>query len=54
MELTEKKLPEDTYNCCLNAVNILVCVFNVVLPAIVWIYYVKEEYKASHIAYAIE
>jgi hypothetical protein len=54
MELTAKKLPEDTFNCFINTVNILVCVFNVVLPAIVWIYYVKEEYKASHTAYATE
>ena len=50
MELTAKKLPADTYNCRLNTLNILVCLFNVILPAIVWIYTAKEEKKAYVIA----
>jgi hypothetical protein len=41
IELTAKKLPADTYNCRLNTVNALVCLFNVVVPAIVWIYDIK-------------
>jgi hypothetical protein len=54
MELTAKKLPADTHNCRLNTLNILVCLFNVILPAIVWIYQAKEKYKAAFIANDIE
>ena len=43
MELTAKKMPADTHNCRLNTVNILVCLFNVIVTAIYWIYSVKEE-----------
>ncbi len=47
IELTKNKLPEDTYNCRLNAVNIFVCLFNVIVPAIIWIYDIKREYKVA-------
>jgi hypothetical protein len=43
MELTAKKLPADTQNCRLNTLNILFCLFNVIMPAINWIYTVKGE-----------
>jgi len=47
-------MPEDTYNCRINTVNIVVCVFNVVVPGIYWVFYALEEYKAGGIAYDIE
>ena len=53
MELTAKKMPEDTHNCSLNTLNILVCLFNVIVPVIVWIYDDKGEKKAYEIAYDI-
>ena len=53
IELNAKKLPEDTYNCHLNTVNSLLCMFNVAVPAIFWIYYAKEENKTATIAYEI-
>jgi hypothetical protein len=43
MELTAKKMPADTYNCRLNALNIIVCLFNVIVPAIYWIYDAKRD-----------
>jgi hypothetical protein len=43
MELTAKNLPADTHNCRLNTVNILVCLFNVIVTAIYWINSVKGE-----------
>ncbi len=54
LELRAKKMPEDTHNCLLNTVNIIVCLFNVAVSVIVWIYGVKSEYKAVAIAYDIE
>jgi hypothetical protein len=54
MELTAVKLPADTHNCRLNTLNIVVCLFNVIVPAIVWIYEAKEEIKVSTIAFFIE
>ncbi len=41
LELIAKKLPEDTHNCRFNTVNIIVCLFNMAVSAIVWIYLVK-------------
>ena len=54
MELKIKGLPEDAHKCRLNTVNIIVCLFNVAVPAMVWIFYIKEEYKAATIAFDIE
>jgi hypothetical protein len=34
LELISKNLPEDTHNCRLNAVNVIVCLINVAIPAI--------------------
>ncbi len=53
IELTAKNLSLDTYNCRLSTVNIFVCLFNVVVPAIIWIYSAKGEYKAANIANGI-
>jgi hypothetical protein len=53
MELFAKNLPADTHNCRLNALNIFVCLLNVIVPAIVWIYDAKFEYKTAVIAYDI-
>jgi hypothetical protein len=54
MELTAKKLPEDTHNCRLNTVNILVCLLNVIVTVIYWICDVKQDKKAAIIANDIE
>ncbi len=50
IELTVKKLPKNNHNCWLNTVNIIVCLFNVALPAIVWIYYARKQYYVAEIA----
>jgi hypothetical protein len=54
IELLTNELPEDIHNCRLNVVNIVVCLFNVAIPAIAWIYDIKEEYKVSDAAFDIE
>ena len=54
MEVKIKCLPQDTQNWWLNTVKIIVCLFNVAVPAIIWIFYIKEEYKAATIAFDIE
>ncbi len=54
LELIAKKLPEDTHNCRLNTVNIVVCLLNVAVTAIIWIYTIKGDYKADLITYGIE
>ncbi len=51
IELTTKDLPENTYNFRLQAANILVCLFNAVITALVWVYSVKEEVKSNDIAF---
>lgn len=43
LELAAKGMPEDTYNCRLTTVNILMCLFSVAVPAIVWIFAMKRE-----------
>jgi len=53
-DLLLNNMPEDTYNCRINAVNIVVCLFNIVVPLIYWVFYSLEEYKAGGIAYGIE
>ncbi len=50
MELKIKGQPEDTHNCRLNMVNIIVCLFNVAIPAIIWIYFMKDQYEVATIA----
>jgi hypothetical protein len=54
LELISKSLPEDTHNCRLNTVNLVVCLVNVAIPAIYWVFNMKEEYKAKTITYDIE
>ncbi len=54
LELIAKKLPEDTHNYRLNTVNIVVCLINVAVSAIYWIYVIKKDNKALDIAYGIE
>jgi hypothetical protein len=54
VELTAKGLPDDTYNCRLNAVNTLVCLLNVVVPAICWIYFIKVDTKTAEILMDVE
>ncbi len=54
LDLAANKLPEDTHNCRFNTVNIIVCLFNVAIPAIYWVYEVKGDYKAGTIAGIVE
>ncbi len=49
LELISKGLPENTHNCRLNTVNAIVCLFNLAIPAMYWVFYMKEEYKAAYI-----
>jgi len=43
IELFKNQLPEDTHKCRLNLANILVCILNVLIPAVVWGSNVKKE-----------
>ena len=54
MELKIKGLPEDTHNCHLNTVNIVVCLLNVALPLISWIYYMRGQRKVADIVGYVE
>jgi hypothetical protein len=54
LELSAKELPVCTHDCRLNTLNVVVCLFNMAVPAVNWIYFTKEKYKASYIAYDIE
>jgi hypothetical protein len=54
LELIAKGLPEGTHNCRLKAVNILVCLFNLAIPALYWVYYIKREKKAATITTDVE
>ncbi len=42
LELISKNLPQDTHNCRLNTVKVIVCLFNVVITAIYWVFFIKE------------
>ena len=53
MELTAKKIAADTHNCRLNTVNVIVCLFNVAIPAIVFVFDTKNKEKANIITYDI-
>ena len=46
LELISKDLPENTHNCRLNTVNVIVCLVNVAITAMVWVFDTKNEYKA--------
>jgi hypothetical protein len=54
LELIAKGLPEDTQNCRLNIANIIVCLFNLVIPAIVWLCRMKGEGKVADITFDVE
>ena len=43
IELTAKNSPKDTYSRRLNIINFLVCLLNVVVTAIYWIYAAKNK-----------
>jgi hypothetical protein len=53
LELISKNLREDTHNRRLNTVNVIVCLINVAITAIVWVLWIEEEYKALVITYDI-
>jgi hypothetical protein len=47
-------MPEDTYSRRLNLANIIVFICNVAVPAIAWIYDIKEEYTVADVAFDLE
>lgn len=53
MQLIRQKLPEDKYNFRLNALFILVCFLNLLVPALAWIYKDSGDLKAWRIAIKI-
>ncbi len=54
LELISKNLPEDTYNCRLNTVNVNFCLINVAITAMVWVFVVIDKGKAAFITIYIE
>ena len=54
IELISKNLPQNSHNRRLKTVNLIVCLINVAIPAIVWVFNRQEEYKAADITYDIE
>ena len=52
--IKNKNLSEDTYDCRLKTANIIVCIFNVALPVIVWICDAKEKFKVADLTFDIE
>jgi len=46
VELVSKGMPEDTYNRRLNWLNAIVCLVNVAIPAIYWVFGVERNAKA--------
>jgi hypothetical protein len=46
LELISKKMHENTHNCRLNTVNIIFCLVNVAIPAMVWVFDTKVKIKA--------
>jgi hypothetical protein len=53
LELISKELPEYTHNFRLNMVNIIVCLLNVAIPAIVLGLKYAGKDKAAYNTYAI-
>ena len=53
-KLIAEDLPEETYNCRLKTVNLIVCLINVAIQAIVWLYDIKEELKVANIAFIVD
>ncbi len=43
LELISKNLPENTHNCRLNTVNVIVCLIIVAITAIYWVFRSKKE-----------
>ncbi len=54
LDLISKNLPENTHNCRLNTVNVMVCLISVAIPATFWLFDIREEYKAAFITYVNE
>jgi len=54
LELVAKKLPQNYHDRRLNTINAIVCLINVTIPATVWVFYGKEDYKAAAITYDVE
>jgi len=53
MELIKNKLPEDKHDRRLNTLNILVCLLNLLVPALAWIYQDTGDLKAEKITIRI-
>ena len=54
LELISKDLAENTHNRRLNTVNVIVCLVNVAIQAMIWVFDMKEEWKAAGITNDIE
>ncbi len=54
LQLISKKLPEAILNRRLNTVNVIFCLFNVTIPSIYWVFWIRKEFKAASITYYIE
>ena len=53
IELMAKDLPEDTHNFRLTTLNIIVCLLNVIIPAILWGCIVNGKTRVESIAFSI-
>ena len=53
IELFRKDMPPDHYSFQIKILNFLVCLYNVIVPATVWIYEAYDKRKAAEIAYDI-
>jgi hypothetical protein len=53
LELISKNLPENTHNRRYNTANLIVCLINVAMPAMIWVFDAKEVWKAAIITYDI-
>ncbi len=43
LEIFSKNLLENTHNCRLNTVNVIVCLINAAIPAILWVFNIKRD-----------
>ncbi len=47
-------MSQDTHKCRLNDVNIFVCLLNVALPLIVWVFNMRGNYRVANTTFDIE
>jgi len=54
LELISKELPVRKYSCPLNTVNAIVCLVNVAIQAVVWVFFAQDNIYASNTASDID